>query len=146
MNDAVGGWGSNGNGNSDGNGRKRWDAHIDTRLLDMSAGQHNMEPTFPGYEGLPFRGKAPDLKRGDPETKQPKKGADVRVDVLDLSKPEDAERMRQIWQLVANGYAVVSKEDIQYDTTTKNWRVFVRWAELYMYDPKRGHQHGHAGE
>lgn len=118
---------------------------IDSVLLDPSAGQRNNPPVFPGYEGIPFRGAVPDLKQDDPQHAQPQIGAKVRIDVLDMADNEDRNRLAAIGQLAANGYAVVSKEDIKYDPDTKNWRVFIRWAELYAYNPVRGHQNGHTG-
>lgn len=130
----VGGWDTS---------KKQSKSSIDSVLLDPSAGQCRQAPVFPGHEGLPFRGAVPNLKHDESQRLQPQTGAIVRVDVLNLANDEDKDEFAKIGQLVANGYAIVSKEEIQYDPDIKNWRVFIRWAELYAYNPLRGHQHGH---
>jgi hypothetical protein len=115
---------------------------IDSVLLDPSAGQRELPPHFPGYEGLPFRGAPPDLKRDDPANAQPQVGATVHVDILNMADDGQRRRLESIYQLVANGYAMISAEERAYDENIGSWRIFVRWAELYTYDPSRGHQHG----
>ena len=119
---------------------ERW--KIDSVLLDPSAGQGKMDPQFPGYLGLPFRGVTPDLKEDDPAHKQPRVAAGAHVEVLDMSKAEDLKRYEAISQTVANGFGVVSFEERQYDESTHNWRVFIRWGDLYTYNPEKGHNSG----
>lgn len=115
---------------------KRWD--IPGTLVDPSKGQRNRDPIFPGVDGLPFRGVVPDLKNDDPTPIQPKQGCRVHVEILDMSDEKDRERMEQIYSMYANGTAMVSSEDRQWIPEDKTWRVFLRWADLYMYNPTRG--------
>lgn len=108
---------------------------FDARLLDP-AGSHGSALTFPGHDGLPFRGAVPQLKEDDPTEKQPQVGCQLYVDILDLAKPGDLEHYRNICQMVANGYAQVSYEDRRYDEELKNWRILLRWFLNYAYVPK----------
>ena len=115
---------------------ERW--KIDKKLADPSNGQHSMDPKFPGVDGLPFRGHVPDLKTDDPQHMQPKQGAHVHVEILEMHKDEDRKRMETVYNLVANGTAVISAEEREYDPEQKNWRVFLRWADMFVYNPQRG--------
>jgi hypothetical protein len=95
-------------------------------------------PILPGFQGVPYRGMIPDLKTEDPDHIQPQIGQKVHIEVLDLSKDPDLERYRIVSQMVANGFAVISKEDVRFVEESKNWRVFIRWLELFAYDPSKG--------
>jgi len=114
----------------------RWD--IDGKLIDPSNGQRDMPAILPGMDGLPFRGHVPDLKNDDPDHMQPKQGVRAHVEILDMSDEKDRKRMADIYTMYSNGHAVISAEDREYDPETKNWRVFLRWADLYVYNPQRG--------
>lgn len=115
---------------------KRWD--IPGTLVDPSKGQKNMDPIFPGQDGLPFRGIVPDLKKDDPEHLQPKQGCRVHVEILNMSRSKDRERMEKIYSMYANGTAIISDEERQWIPERRTWRVFLRWADVYMYNPARG--------
>jgi hypothetical protein len=115
---------------------------VDKSLLDPTGGHMDAPPVFPGWEGLPFKGPVPDIKFTDPEPKQPQVGMKVRVDLFDLSDTKDLKKYREICQMVGNGYAQISKEDLKYDEQKKCWRVFIRWMELFTFDPARGNSHG----
>jgi hypothetical protein len=104
-----------------------------------------MPPVFPGFEGLPFRGIVPDRKELDPEKLQPQQGVRAHVEILDMAVEEDRKRMEDIYTTVANGHAIISAEEREYDPDKKNWRVFLRWADLYMYNPQKGIQNGSTG-
>ena len=125
---------------NNGDGKDRWD--IDSMLLDPTAGQRDMPATFPGYQGAPFRGQIPDLKSDDPQHKQPRVAARAHVEVLNMAEPDDLKRYEEIAQLAANGAAVISFEERQYDKSIQNWRVFVRWGDLFAYNPEKGHDSG----
>ena len=66
----------------------------------------------------------------------------VHVDVLDLRKPKEMKYYREICQMIGNGYAQFSKEDMRYDEKSKSWRVFIRWLELFTFDPTKGNSDG----
>lgn len=118
------------------NNGERW--NIDSCLVDPSGGQSQQPPVFPGYAGLPFRGVPFDRKEMDPEHQQPKVATRVHVELLEMSKPEDRKRMEDIYTMMCNGYAVVSAEERQWDEELKSWRVFIRWADIYTYNPQKG--------
>jgi hypothetical protein len=116
---------------------------LDERLLDPTGGQMHKPPIFPGFEGLPFRGEVYDVKTGDPEYAQPQTGAKAHVDVLNLAKPDDLKRYRDICQMVANGFAKISQERLDFDG--KKYVTFIRWLEMFAYNPKKGLNHGRTG-
>ena len=105
---------------------------IEDRLLSP----RGHEGTYPAWEGLPFRGKIPDLREDDPDYKQPQIGSEAHVTVYDLSNPEHLEHYQKVWQLIANGTAMLSAEERVYDPEIKNWRVFMRWADSFTFAPK----------
>lgn len=125
------------------NGKNHAVGRVDVSLLDVSGGHINAKPTFPGWEGLPFKGPVPDLKADDPQFKQPQVGTKLHVELLDLSKAKELKQYRDICQAISNGYAQLSKEDMRYDEAKKSWRVFIRWIELFTFDPSKGNSHGY---
>jgi hypothetical protein len=126
------------------NGNDRWT--IDPSLVDPSGGQREMQAVLPGHEGLPFRGVPYERKETDPDHLQPKVGARVHVEVLEMSKVEDRKRMEEIYTAMTNGAAVISVEERHWDEDIKSWRVLIRWADLYTYNPqatRKGYRDGH---
>ena len=129
------------NGNGNGNGSKpKW--AMESCLIDPSKGQGQMSPQFPGYMGLPFRGVPMDRKEDDPEHLQPQVAANVHVEILDMSDEEDRKKMAIIYQMMVNGFATISVEERQWVPEEKTWRVFLRWADVYAYNPQKGHTNG----
>ena len=127
--------------NGNGNGAARWgSAAIDPVLVDPT-GQLNKKSILPGFEGTPYRGHIPDLRHDDPQRIKPELHYQVHIDVLDLSKEPDMKRYHDACQMIANGFAQLSKEDLQYDPAKKNWRVFMRWLEFFSATAK-GTIHG----
>ena len=108
---------------------------IPTDLLDPT-GTRDQPSILPGFQGLPFRGRVPNLKTDDPEYKQPQVASRIFVRVFDLSKPKDLEYYEKVSQLVGNGFAVISIEDKVFDEKLHNWRVLLRWMVQYSYVPK----------
>ncbi len=122
---------ADGNGNGNGKHLSRFAASWNT-LLDPHQVQ-DKDFVLPGHDGLPFRGSVPFLKEDDPEQRQPTVSYEPHIWVLDLSKPEDLEDYRSVYQLVTNGMAVISAEEREYDPDIKNWRVFFRWALVFSH-------------
>jgi hypothetical protein len=116
--------------NGNGNGKKWGSASFDPALLDPT-GQLGSKDVLPGFEGMPFRGQIPDLKRDDVERRQPEINYQVHVEILDLSKEEDLKRYREICQIIMNGFGQAAKEDLQYDPDKKSWRLFIRWMQIF---------------
>ena len=132
-----------GNGNGNGNGKHperpalpkaEPKPRFDPRLLDPT-GAAGKPLVFPGYEGVPFRGTVPNIKESDPDEQRPQLGMQVRVDILDLSKPEDLEYYGQISQMVGNGFAQISFEERQFIEEKKSWLVLLRWMLHFAYMP-----------
>ena len=91
---------------------------------------------WPGFDGMPFRGSVPNLKKDDPERRQPETGMQVHTDVLALSNEAQLKRYNDILQVIANGAGVLRYEEKQYDEKISNWRILICWAEVYTYMPK----------
>ena len=128
------------NGNGNGNGKEV--EHVVARRFS-SGWNRLLDPhhvrdkdfTFPGWNGLPFRGSIPSLKETDPEYRQPQVSYEPHIWILNLSVKEDLEDYRSVYQLVTNGSAVISAEERQYDKELKNWRIFLRWALMFTHMP-----------
>lgn len=121
--------------------QQRWGT-LDPQLLDPSGGQMHQSPVLPGYDGVPFRGPIPNVKETDPEHMQPQIGSKVHIEVFDLSDSDQLKRYRDACQMIANGFGKMSQERIEFNPTKKNWLVFIRWLELFAYDPAKGNNHG----
>jgi hypothetical protein len=107
---------------------------VDSRLVDPF-GVLNKPSVFPGHGGVPFRGPVPDLKSNDPEHKQPQISVQAHVEILSMEVEKDLLRYQEIMQIIGNGFGQLGAEERQYDKETKNWRIFVRWWELFSYVP-----------
>ena len=105
---------------------------IPHELLDP-AGVAHKPPVMPGIDGLPFRGPIPNLRETDPDHLRPQVGYEAHADILDLSIREDLQYYRDVFQVIAHGYAIMGAEDRQYDPEKKNWRVFLRWYEQFTH-------------
>lgn len=122
---------SNGNGHHTRRFESAWNNLLDPHRVG------NQNFVLPGYDGLPFRGNAiPFLKEDDPASRQPQVSYEPHVWILDLSKQEDLDDYRSVYQLVTNGSAIISAEERQYDADAKNWRIFLRWALVFTHMPK----------
>ena len=108
---------------------------IPPNLLDPT-GTHSAPSILPGFQGLPFRGKIPNLKEDDAEFRQPQSTSQLFIRVFDLSKKEDLAYYEKVCQLVANGFATVSVEEKVYDDSIHSWRVLLRWMIDYAYVKK----------
>lgn len=92
-----------------------------------------------GGDGTPFltqRTNVPDYKTSSPFEKLPTPVRKPRVDILDLSVPEDYERYLTIWDAVGYGIATVVEEDKRFIESKENWKVFIRWFLNAKMDPK----------
>lgn len=122
---------SNGNGHHARRFESGWNHLLDPHRIK------NQNFILPGYDGLPFRGNTvPFLKEDDPTSRQPQVSYEPHVWILDLSKTEDLDDYRAVYQLVTNGSAIISAEERQYDAEAKNWRIFLRWALVFTHMPK----------
>ncbi len=132
---------SNNNGKS--NGVARWSGgELDPRLLDPTGVASSKQVSFPGWEGLPFRGPVKSFKETDPDHLKPQQGIKVNVQQLNMSVEADMERYGEIGQLVGNGFAQISFEERIYDDDIKSWRILIRWFEVFTYDPEQGEDRG----
>lgn len=105
-----------------------------SRLVDPW-GVLNAPSVFPGHDGVPFRGPVPDLKSNDPEHKRPQVAVQAHVEILSMDNAEQMKRYQEIMQIIGNGFGQLGAEDRQYDKSIKNWRIFIRWWELFTHVP-----------
>jgi len=92
------------------------------------------------WDGLPFRVQPgqdhPTLKGNDPTHRQPSMVRDAQVRIFDLSDPIQLKEYQEVWDAIAKGLAVYSAEEKEFCTDIQNWRVFLRWANLFYERPK----------
>ena len=118
--------------------RRKWSTEgINPSLLDVS-GHIEDAPVLPGMDGLPYRGPVQLFKDKDPNHKRPQRCGQAHVDVLELWDEVDRKRYEEICQLFVNGFAQLSREDLQYVPAKKGWIAFVRWIEYFMAPPNGG--------
>jgi hypothetical protein len=86
---------------------------------------------YPGFQGKPFRGPIPDLKKGD--TAQPKMGMEGHAFIFDLSNADHLKYYETIFHMAYNGRAAVGVDRVDYDPKTGTYRAFVRWAFLFTH-------------
>jgi len=93
---------------------------------------------LPGIDGRRFRLRAgqelPLLKKDDPL--QPEPVADARVKIFDCSKQEDLSEYARVWDDAAKGDVMISAEERHWCDETQNFKIFLRWGEVYMEMPK----------
>lgn len=121
------------------NGTEDLEAQLPPELIDPYK-VLGLPDILPGWEGAPFRGKKiPDLKEDDPRQVQPQQGIEAHVEVLVLGDPVQRKRYQNIMQIIANGFGHLGKEEMVYDAEIKNWRVMIRWWQIFSHLPeKRG--------
>lgn len=95
--------------------------------------------TFPGLDGIPFRGDkpyAPITKEGDPIS--PKVVTDGRARVFDMSDDQDLTDYADLWSKLSSNPSryILGFEEKQYNPQAKSWLVFMRWGEKWLEIPK----------
>jgi len=99
-----------------------------------------MATLFPGMDGLPFRLQPgqnfPMLKDDDPDYMQPQPVADAHVKVFNLNKKEDVKEYADVWDKAAKGLVIISAEERHWSDEIQNFKVFLRWGEVYLEIPK----------
>jgi len=93
---------------------------------------------WPRYQGIPFRGAVPDVKKGDKVL--PVRVGDVHVDIFELWDDEQ----RQAYADICSRF---SKEQTNCQLSMEkwieveahnSWKVMVRWIEWFAEMPKEG--------
>jgi hypothetical protein len=103
---------------------------LDPRLVDPHD-SHKDGFVFPGMDGLPYRGKIPNLKETDRQ--QPELGRQVFVNIFTLNDAKDMADYQKVCQMVGNNYAEISYEERIYDEEIKSWRILIRWYLIYTH-------------
>ena len=83
-----------------------------------------------GHDDMPFRGRAPLMTNEEYESKV-KEFCDTKVQIFDLSKPEELAAYTDILDRIANGFCRLIEREKVYDPETKNWRRYMEWTEPY---------------
>lgn len=93
---------------------------------------------YPGLDGQRFRLKPgqpmPMLKNDDPV--QPKTVADAMTKVFDLSRQAQLDEYAAVWDRAAKGEVMISAEERHWCESTQNFKVFLRWGEVYLELPQ----------
>jgi hypothetical protein len=113
------------------------DWRIDPKLTSPTGGVDvGSDVHFPGWNGLPFRGRPDLFRETDPQSQQPKEAYKTHTDIFDMTDEEQKKKYNEMLQMVYNGFAIIHKEESRYNKDTKNWKIFVAWCELFTYNPK----------
>ena len=99
-------------------------------MQDKQTGEHS-------FMGLPYRGAAGALKNDDPHYQQPQYHMDVHIRQFDTTNTEELEAWTKIMQEVADGIAIISVEERQYDPELKGWRILLRWCSPHFDAPSK---------
>jgi hypothetical protein len=87
------------------------------------------------FNRLPFLGQPYDRKEEDPDEKQPQLVYTPHVKVFDFTKDEDLREYENIWADYYKQTVIIGTEERQYDPTSKNWRVLLRWVSQHYTNP-----------
>lgn len=87
------------------------------------------------YMGLPYRGPALNIKNDDSEDRLPIQRSTVRIRTFRVGDDEERKEYEKVCQMIADGLAAQSFEDIKYDEKL-GWIAMVRWVELWYGPPK----------
>lgn len=97
---------------------------------------------FPGLGGIPFRlmpgETVPMIKDSDPQRLRPTEVREGHAKIFDLSDPKQLAEYEGVIDKVAKGWALLSREEIQWDASKMRYMAFLRWVEVYLEQPKRG--------
>lgn len=71
----------------------------------------------------------------DPDHKQIQEIYTAKVQVFDLSKPEDIKALEEVWQKICNKQALPSENVTTWSTDKQAYVTFMRWSELSYVAP-----------
>ena len=100
----------------------------------------NKVKILPGADGTRLRlypnQAIPSIKDGDPDYMKPKPVADVYTRVFDLSVEKDITDYSNVWNSAVKGHVMISAEERHWSETTQNFKIFLRWGDVYLEIPK----------
>jgi len=81
---------------------------------------------------IPWRGPQWDRREGeDPELVYV-----AKIQIFNLSIPEDLKKYEQTTDKIANGAYMMGREEVAFDKDKGTWLVLLRWYEMYNEAPK----------
>ena len=88
------------------------------------------------FNGLPYEGPALRLKDDDAPKLQPRLKGTCKARVFHMDAIGDSEEYNRIVQLMADGHALQSIQDIKYNEARGNFDIFLRWLEFKYVAPE----------
>lgn len=79
---------------------------------------------------------APSIKHDDPESMKPQIVTEAHIRIFDLGKAKDIQDYADIWTKATRGHVLISAEDRHWCEDTQNFKVLLRWGELFQELPK----------
>lgn len=95
--------------------------------------------TFPGIDGIPFRGAGTPLLKKH-EVDKLVKVRDGKARVFNLGLPGDLQEYNRVWDCVVKGLYQGYAEERQWSEKEQVFFIFLRWAELYTEIPGAIHE------
>ena len=91
-----------------------------------------------GLEGIPFRTKedtVPLYKGPAAEHRKPRQVVDMFVDQFNLRDKDERAALQSVLDLCAKGKGYISRQEVEFDSTVKGWRVLLIWGKFFLEDP-----------
>jgi hypothetical protein len=90
------------------------------------------------WEGLPFRGRVTDIKKGD---MPPQLDYDVHIQVLNLDKEADVKLYEDVCRKFVKGLVKLFVEERHFNDKLGCFQVFLKWADVYYRMPTKQELH-----
>jgi len=87
------------------------------------------EPKEPSWQGLPFRGQIPHIKKDDPEHMLPVKDWDIFVEIFDITNAEQKAKYIEVCNKAVKGQAQCFIE--KYLDVKDTVKIYLKWGEPY---------------
>ena len=88
------------------------------------------------YKGLPYEGPHLNMKKDDPDYKKPQLKATAFARVFKLNDPKHLKEYELVLNKMAEGTAMKSLEEINYESSLSNYIILLRWLEFKYVGPK----------
>lgn len=88
------------------------------------------------YNGLPYEGPPLQLKDDDAPKLKPTLKGTCMARVFHMNQAAEEQEYNRIIQLMADGRAMQSIQDIRYNKTTQSFDIFLRWLEFKYVGPE----------
>lgn len=104
--------------------------------VKLPPGMRTVRRQTPKVVEIPV-GHMPLIDPAGPDNQQIQEILKARTRQFDMSKPEDALALEDVWQRVSDGHAAISESVTSFVPQEGRYVVFVRWGELSYVAPRQ---------